>query len=157
MRKFTPDRTRRQIAAQPRKPFIDRRAHRREPHELREPPLLCRLDQVVHSNTAQPRIASGFRLDVGGNSEIDEQWRPCRGFGELGQFGERLRIEHGLTPTCRQHQRTDFGGSGTKGFEGKRLPGNGSGKILCYLERAVDDDERHPGLVLHRAAALGHR
>ncbi len=60
-------------AAQPREPLVDGGAHRREPQQLRDAPLLRGLDHLVHADARRARCARGVRIDVRRQAEVDQQ------------------------------------------------------------------------------------
>jgi hypothetical protein len=71
--KLRTDRTRCELLAQAIEAVVDRGAHRRETQQLREAPVLRGLDHFVHADAGEPGLFRSERIDVRGQSEIDDQ------------------------------------------------------------------------------------
>ena len=109
------DGARGELGAQPREALVDRRAHRREAHQLRQAPPLRRLDEIVHADArAVRRAARPPESTFGGTPKSMSSGAaaaPARSARERPR-----RVEHRLAAAGRQHH----------GGERRRLARNSS-------------------------------
>ena len=94
-----------QFSAQVREALIDRRAHRRQAHQLLQPPALGGLDEIVHADARHPGTLRGARIDVRRHAEIDEERRRA-----LLQPHEHRLFQSGSPPPAASTSAASAGG-----------------------------------------------
>ena len=98
-------------------------------------------------------LARRFGLDVGGQTEVDDQG-PHR--GGLRDSCERGAVETGSAPPVARTSAATFQ-IRVELLDRHWLCRNRLGKFFRRLRRTVDNDERHAGLMQKLAAAARHR
>jgi hypothetical protein len=144
----------RQLASQTSEALVDGGAHRREPHELLQAPLLRGLNEIVHSNASDSSNPSSFRIRVGGHPEIHEKW--CPSASRFSNFRQRLAVEHWLATASCENERAELRRVLTELVQRHSPTANRLRKLFGRLNGAIDYEERYSGAMQDHPAAPCH-